>query len=417
MSILALISVLVTLAALFGWISARVLRVPQTLGSMGLTVGASLLVIVFSNLLPRLHNIALMMVGRIDLGALILHGMLGLLLFAGAALLDIPALRAQWLPVSMLAIFATPLAMAGVAGLVFLAAPFVGVHASGIQCLLFGALIAPTDPIAVLEMLSRAGVKKQIEAQLAGESLFNDGVGAVLFLTVLGISQGSRPSFAHVAWMLLLKAGGGLLLGTALAWVASSMMSRVDRYQVEILITLALALGGYAVAEALHVSAPLEAVAAGLAVRQFDSLRPKESIAHEDLRRFWTLTDEVQNAILFVLLGFEVLAIRFNHHTLLMGAAATLAVIVVRAASVASVIGVVRQFKHKLETSLLALTWGGLRGGLSIALALSIPAAQGREWILPATYVVVVFSVLAQGGTLSPALAWHERRSHRAVSA
>ena len=417
MSILALISILVTVAALFGWISARVLRVPQTLGSMGLTVGASVLLILFSNFVPRVHGLALDMIGQIDLGSLILHGMLGLLLFAGAALLDLKALRAEWLPVSMLAVFATPLSMAGVAGLIFFAAPLAGVHASLIECLLFGALIAPTDPIAVLEMLSRAGVGKQIEAQLAGESLFNDGIGAVLFLTVLGISEGSRPSIAHVTWMLLLQAGGGLLLGTALAWVASATMSRVDRYQVEILITLALALGGYAVAEALQVSAPLEAVAAGLAVRQFDALRPRESIAHEDLRSFWTLFDEVQNAILFVLLGFEVLAIRFTRSTLLMGSAAILAVILARALSVSGVIALVRQIKPRLQTSVLTLTWGGLRGGLSIALALSIPAAYGRAWILPATYVVVVFSVLAQGGTLTPFIAWRKRRASMSVPA
>lgn len=409
MSILALISILVTVAALFGWISARVLRVPQTLGSMGLTVAASLLLIVFSNFVPRLHHLALSMVGQIDLGALILHGMLGLLLFAGAFLLDLPTLRTQWFPVSMLALLATPLSTAGVAGLIFFAAPWAGVQATFLQCLLFGALISPTDPIAVLEMLGRTGVGKEIEAQLAGESLFNDGIGAVLFLTLLGISQGSTPTLGHIAWRLLLEAGGALLLGIALAWVASQLMRRVDRYQIEILMTLALALGGYALAETLHLSAPLEAVAAGLALRQFSASRPGPEISHEDLGRFWTLTDEVQNAILFVLLGLEVLAISFNRSTLLIGLAAIAAVLAVRTLCVAGVIVMVRQFKPKLKSSLLALTWGGLRGGLSIALALAIPQHQGRDWILPATYIVVVFSVLAQGGTLNPALQWQRR--------
>ena len=417
MSILALISVLLTVAALFGWISARILRVPQTLGSMGLTVAASLLLTFFGGFVPRLHSLALTMVGQIDLRTLILHGLLGLLLFAGAFLLDLPALRGEWLPVAMLAIFATPLSMIGVAGLIFFAAPLAGIHANFIQCLLFGALISPTDPIAVLEMLGRTGVGKQIEAQLAGESLFNDGVGAVLFLTLLTVSQGSTPTFGHVAWLLLLQAGGALLLGIALAWIASELMRRVDRYQVEILLTLALALGGYAVAEALHLSAPLEAVAAGLALRQFNAWHAEHSIAHEDLGQFWTLTDEVQNAVLFVLMGLEVLAIAFNRHTFMIGAVAILAVTLVRAVSVAAVIALVKTIKRDLKTSLLALSWGGLRGGLSIALALSVPEANGRNWILPATYIVVVFSVLAQGGTLNPILAWQKRRTQPPVAA
>lgn len=411
MSTLALISVLVTTAALFGWISARILRVPQTLGSMGLTVSVSVLLMVFANFVPHLHALALIMVGQIHLSALILHGMLGLLLFAGACLLDLPALRGEWFPVAMLALIATPLSTAGVAGIVFFCAPLLGIHPGVIECLLFGALIAPTDPIAVLEMLGRSGVAKEIEAQLAGESLFNDGIGAVLFLTLLGISHGTTPTFVHIATRLVLESGGGLLLGTALAFLASHMMRRVDPYQVEILITLALALGGYSLALTLHLSAPLEAVAAGLMVRQFDEWHQLRNISFKNLRSFWTLTDEVQNALLFVLLGLEVLAIPFTRPTFLLGAVAVLAVILVRWASVAGVLRLTRLFRPRLQSSLLTLTWGGLRGGLSIALALSIPQASGSAWILPATYVVVVFSVLAQGGTLQPMLAWKQRKA------
>lgn len=401
MSTLALVSLLVLAAALFGWLSARVLRIPQTLGSMGITIFASILLVVLRGVLPGLHSWALLVVGRIDLRDLILHGMLGLLLFAGAFLLDLEMLRRERLPVSLLAIFATVLSTAGVAAIMYWAAPFAGVQASWMECLLFGALISPTDPIAVLEMLQRVGVAREIEAQLAGESLFNDGIGAVLFLTVLRLIEGNTVSPGHVAWTLILDAGGALLLGIALAWCASQLMRSVDRYQVEILMTIALALGGYALAETLGVSAPLEAVAAGLAMRQFNSKHLHREIAHEDLNRFWRLIDEVQNAVLFVLLGLEVLAIAFSRETFGTGGVAILAVSIMRFASVALVMTVVRLFRPKLVTSWLALSWGGLRGGLSIALALSVPAAHGRSWILAATYVVVVFSVLIQGGTLN----------------
>ena len=410
MTVLGLLSVLVTAAALFGWLSDRVLRVPQTIGSMGLTVCCSVLLIFVSGVFPAVHGWAVGIAGQADLRVLILHGGLGLLLFAGAFLLDLAALRAQKLAVAMMSIFATLISTAGVAALMFFALPLLHVDANWVECMLFGALISPTDPIAVLEMLGRVGVSKQVEAQLAGESLFNDGVGAVLFLTVLGIAEGKTTTLGHTALLLVVEAGGGLFLGIGLAWLASEMMRRVDRYQVEILMTLALALGGYAVAGKLHVSAPLEAVAAGLALRQFNTKHAHREIAHEDLERFWTLFDEVQNALLFVLLGLEVLTIEFSRRSFAAGGFAILIVALVRMVSVVVVIALIKTMQPKLETNRLALCWGGLRGGLSIALALSVPVAAGQRWILATTYLVVVFSVLVQGGTLQKVLGWQKQR-------
>jgi CPA1 family monovalent cation:H+ antiporter len=404
MSMLGLLSVVFTAAALFGWLSERVLKVPQTIGSMGLTVFASVALILFSGMDPALHQWALGVVAQVDLRVLILHGGLGLLLFAGAFLLDLNVLRCEKLPVGMLAVFATLISTAGVAVLSYYLMPLLGLHATWIECMLFGALISPTDPIAVLEMLQRVGVSKEIEAQLAGESLFNDGVGAVLFLAVLGMAEGKTITLGHTGALLIVQSGGGLALGVALAWLASEMMRRVDRYQVEILITLSLALGGYAIADALHVSAPLEAVAAGLALRQFNSKHTHREISHEDLQRFWTLFDEVQNAVLFVLLGLEVLAIDFTRLSFVVGSAAIVMVSASRVVSVIAVMAAVRLIHPRLKTSLLALSWGGLRGGLSIALALSVPALAGRHWILATTYLVVVFSVIVQGGTLNAVL-------------
>jgi CPA1 family monovalent cation:H+ antiporter len=400
MTTLALLSLIITTAALFGWISSRVLRLPVTIGTMLLTVVASLILNILGRRIPGLDIWVLGLVGRIKFEDLILHGMLALLLFAGSFLLDLVYLSREKLAVSLLSLPGTVLSTAALAALMHYTLPLLGISAPWIECLFFGSLISPTDPIAVLEMLHRVGVSKNIQAQLAGESLFNDGVGAVLFLAVLDASRGSAPSIYRIGALLILKAGGGLLLGSALAWIASQFMRRVDAYQIEILLTLALALGGYSLAETFRLSAPLEAVAAGLALRRFNLHRDPSEISHDSLDHFWGAIDEVQNALLFVLLGLEVLAISFTRVTLESGAMAIVAVNMVRTIVVAAILGLVRLLQPGHKTSLLTLSWGGLRGGLSIALALSVPESQGRSWILATTYFVVVFSIVIQGGTL-----------------
>jgi CPA1 family monovalent cation:H+ antiporter len=400
MTTLALIGIVITAAALFGWLSVHVCRLPLTIGTMLLTVVSSLLLLVASRFIPGLHTWAVYLAGRIQFEDLILHGMLGLLLFAGAFLLDLHYLARQKLAVGLLSLVATLLATAAIAAIMHAALPLLGIPAPWIECLFFGTLISPTDPIAVLEMLHRVGVPGDIQAQLAGESLFNDGVGAVLFLAVLSASKGYLPSAGSIALSLALKSGGGLLLGIALAWLASELMRRVDAYQIEILLTLSLALAGYALAEALNLSAPLEAVAAGLALRRFNMNHAHAEIAHNALDKFWKAIDEIQNAVLFVLLGFEVLVIPFSRSSFHAGGLAIVSVLLVRFIVVALVLALVRLFQRRHRSSLLILGWGGLRGGLSIALALSVPAAHNRTWILATTYLVVVFSVVVQGGTL-----------------
>jgi CPA1 family monovalent cation:H+ antiporter len=400
MTTLALVSLVITAAALFGWLSSRVLRLPITIGTMLLTVLSSLVLIGLSHSDPGLQAWAQEFVGRIRFEDLILHGMLGLLLFAGAFLLDLEYLAREKLTVGLLAVVGTVVSTGVLAALMHLVLPLAGVHATWIECLFFGSLISPTDPIAVLEMLHRVGVAKNIQAQLAGESLFNDGVGAVLFLAVLDASRGAAPSLSHIGGMLVLEAGGGLLLGVGLAFVTSRLMSMVEAYEIEILLTLSLALGGYALGETLRVSAPLEAVAAGLALRHFNLRHHHTEINHASLNRFWSAIDEVQNAVLFVLLGLEVLVVPFSRATFVTGALAIVAVTAVRAGVVALILTGVRAIQRGHRTSLVTLIWGGLRGGLSIALALSVPEGHGRNWILGTTYLVVVFSIVAQGGTL-----------------
>ncbi len=395
-----LIGLLVTTAALFGWVSRRWLKLPITIGTMMLTVIGALALLGVSARDPAVHGWAMQLVGEIDFENLILHGMLGLLLFAGSFLLDLEALAKEKLVVTLLSLPGTILSTGITAGLMWLGLPLIGLHTSWMACLFFGALISPTDPIAVLELLRRVGVPRNVQAQLAGESLFNDGVGAVLFIALLEASRGATPSAADVMGGLVLKAGGGLLLGVALAWGASALMRAVDAYQIEILMTIALAVGGYAMAERLHVSAPLEAVAAGIALRRFNLNHVHGEIAHERLDSFWEVIDEVQNAVLFVLLGLMILAIPFSGLALRSGGVAILVVTLVRLAVVAAMISVIRMIEPGYLSSIRTLSWGGLRGGLSLALALSVPVQQGRSWILVATYSVVLFSIVVQGGSM-----------------
>ncbi len=384
---------------------------------MLLTVLTSLALALLSQRFPGIHTWAVVLVGRLRFEDLILHGLLGLLLFAGSFLLELEPLYKEKLSVGLLSVFGTIFSTAGVAVLMHAALPLAGMPVPWLDCLFFGALISPTDPIAVLEMLHRVGMPKRIQAQLAGESLFNDGVGAVLFLAVLDAAQGDAPTAGHIVWMLLVKACGGLLLGTLLARVASQLMMLVESYQIEILLTISLALGGYSLAETWGVSGPLEAVAAGLALRHFNLSHSHLEISHDALDRFWRVIDEVQNAILFVLLGLEVLVIPFSRGKMLSGVIAIAGSTAIRAAVVALILWVVSRFQRGHGTSYGTMILGGLRGGLSIALALSVPEANGRGWILASTYVVVVFSIIIQGGTLDLFLKRFGRQQKAATKA
>ena len=406
MTTLQILSVLFATAALFGWISIRWLKLPITIGTMLLTVLISLALAGAGSLAPGMHAWAVDLAQQIDFGSIILHGMLPLLLFAGAFLLDLEELAREKLTVSLLSVVGTLLSMFLVAGLMFLLS---GASIPWMQCLIFGALISPTDPIAVLEMLRRTGVPGPIQAQLAGESLFNDGIGAVLFLAMLDAAVGHAPTPWSIAGTLLLRAGGGIAIGILTAWVAGQLMRRADAYQVDILFTVALALGGYALADALSLSAPLEAVVAGIELRHFTQSQSPERIELDHLNRFWTVIDEIQNSVLFVLLGFETMAVTVSAPALLAGLAAIFSVNAVRLAAVALLLAVVHLVERQHQSSTFVMTWGGLRGGLSIALALSVPVALGGSWMLNATFLVVVFSIVVQGGSMD----WLLRRSSR----
>ncbi len=405
-SIFALLSILVTIGALFSFVSLRVLRLPTTIGTMILSLSTAALLIAGGHEAPKLHLVAERLVADIDFNKVVLHGMLAFLLFAGALQLDLKHLSSERVPVIVLSIFATALSTVFVAGVFRWALHLFQVEMSVSGALLFGALISPTDPIAVLDMLRRARAPRQLEVQLAGESLFNDGVGAVIFLALVGASAGAGfPSASVFGWLLLLKAGGGIALGVGLGYVTYRLLRLVNSYRVEVMLTLALAMGGYALADALRISAPLEVVAAGLLVSGKARRLAMSDRTREHVERFWELIDDFLNVVLFLLLGLQILVLPFTWVYFAVGLMAIPVVLLARLVSVGLCVRALGVFRERIRGSILVLTWGGLRGGLAVALALSLPQKNGyeRDLLLMTTFVVVVFSILVQGLTL-PAL-------------
>ena len=403
MTTFALLSMLVTLAALFGLISYRLLRLPTSIGTTILSLCAAGTLIFAGHVLPGLREHAGYLVGRIDFNAVVLHGMLAFLLFAGALQLNLQQLSREKFAVISLSILATVLSTLFVGGLFKLALLLLHIQISPIHALLFGALISPTDPIAVLDMLRRLGAPAALETQLAGESLFNDGVGAVLFLALLESSRsGSLPSLGSFGISLALEAGGGIGVGLVLGYLTYRLLLLVDSYRIEVSLTLALAMGGYAIADALHVSAPLEAVTAGLLVsgRARSFAMSPQTRAHVDT--FWELVDDILNVVLFLLLGLELLVLPVDRRLLTAGLLAVPIVLFARWASVSLTVHALSAMRTQSYGTISVLTWGGLRGGLAVALALSLPhtPAADRNLILVTTYVVVVFSIVVQGLTI-----------------
>ena len=278
-------------------------------------------------------------------------------------------------------------------------------------CLVFGALISPTDPIAVVGVLKSVGVAKTLETKIAGESLFNDGIGVVVFLVMVGIATGHhQPTVSHISLLLIQEAGGGAVFGLLAGGLTFYLLRSIDNYQVEVLLTLALVMGGYTVASALHLSGPIAMVVAGLVIGNHGRLLAMSDSTREHLDSFWELVDEVLNAVLFVLIGLEILLLSFRGEYLLATIAIIPAVLLARFVSVGLPITVMRRYRRFSPRVIEILTWGGLRGGISVALVLSLPGGVEREVILFATYAVVVFSILVQGLTIGPLVAGTTRR-------
>jgi len=404
MSAFDLISLLLVLSAGFSYFNHRWLRLPTTIGLMLIGLVFSLGMLGASFLWPEVSVLAQAILSSIDFNQTLMNGMLGFLLFAGALHVNLADLLEHKWPILALATIGLVLSTLIVGGLAYGASLVLGLGLHLTSCLLFGALISPTDPIAVLALLQQAGAPKSLSISIAGESLFNDGVGVVVFLGILGVVRGETGfDAAHLAELFLREAVGGVLLGLVTGYVAFRLMKSIDQYQVEVLITLATVAGGYAFAQRVHASGPIAMVIAGLIVGNQGRSFAMSDRTRQNVDVFWELIDEVLNAVLFVMIGLEVILITLDHRYLLFGALAIAIVLLARLISVAVPLLLFRLKSAFPKGAIQILTWGGLRGGISVALALSIPSDLGdafskqRTVLISATYVVVVFSILVQG--------------------
>ncbi len=403
MTMLQVTSLLIVLAGAFGAINYLFLRLPAAIGILVVALAASLVILGLDLVVPGFvfDDELRALIADIDFSEALLDGMLGLLLFAGALHVKLEDLRAEWVTVALMATIG-----------VGLSTVIIGVGFSWVTgmplliALVFGVIVTPTDPVAVLGVLREADLPKALETKIAGESLFNDGVGYVVFLVLVGIAfpagEALGDSSLQSAGLLFVQeAFGGALLGGALGWLTFRVMRRIDDPSLEVLLTLGLAFGGYELAIWLHVSAPIMAVVAGLLIGEVGPKGGMSEATRRHVDAFWFMVDEILNAVLFLLIGIEVFAVAFSGDVLLTGIAAIALALVARLAAVSIPILILRPFREFANGTIPVMTWGGLKGGISVALALSLPDNDWKPLILGATYLVVVFSIIVQGLTVA----------------
>lgn len=393
-------AILVSLAALFGALNHFLLRLPSTVGLVVIALAASLMLIGLDAVIPHfsLDDVVRRHILEIDFADALLKGMLGFLLFAGALHVDFISLREQKWAVALMASLGVLISTAIVA---------LGFHwLTGVPILIafvFGALISPTDPVAVLGLLKAIKVPKSLETKIAGESLFNDGVAYVVFLIATAVAFAGTAEEPIGGWDMLrlfvVEAGGGAVLGGAAGWIVYQAMRRIDDYALEVLLTLALVMGSYALALQLHMSGPIAVVVAGLLIGHSGVKYGMSATTREHVDAFWRLIDEILNAVLFLLIGLEVLAVAFDVSYLMYGLAAIPLVLLARLVAVGVPVAVLRLRRSFSRGVVPIMTWGGLRGAISVALVLSLPSHPEKPLLLTVTYVVVIFSIVVQGLT------------------
>jgi len=401
MTLSQILAVLISIAAVFSYINHRFIRLPSTIGLMLMALCLSLLILLLDQFGFDLARLAEPLVYGFAFDEALLHGMLSFLLFAGALHVNLNDLAQQKWVIFILATFGIVLSTAIIGLVTWWLFSVMGFNISFLYCLLLGSLISPTDPIAVLGILKKVGVSKTLETKITGESLFNDGVGVVIFLAILGlITGGGDLQISEVMMLFVVEAIGGIAFGLIIGAIAFYMLKSVNQYQVEILTTLALVMGGYALAEYIHVSAPIAIVVAGLMIGNHGRLMAMSDETREHVDTFWELLDEILNAILFVMIGLEILVVSLRADYLMAGLILIPIVLLTRLVSVGLPISFMRNFREFSPRVITILTWGGLRGGISVALALSLPSGTEKELILTVTYCVVIFSIMVQGLTI-----------------
>ncbi len=407
MDVFPLISLMIVVAAVFSWVNHRFIKLPTTVGVMVVALVMSLVLMGLDAVGIHLVDSVESILATLDFEHALMDVMLAFLLFAGALHIDLSDLLGQKWVIACLATVGVVVTTVLVGGMIYLASAAFGVSLGFLPCLLFGALIAPTDPIAVLSILKSAGAPKSLETKIAGESLFNDGIGVVVFSVLMQVAATNSGGAGHgaesmgasaIAAFFAQEVVGSLLLGLLTGWLAYRMLKSVDNYQVEVMLTLALCMGVYSLATAVHSSGPLAVVVAGLFVGNTGRVYAMSDTTRRHIDTFWELVDGILNVLLFVFIGMELLVLDFPASHLALGVVAIPLVLLARLTSVGGTVRLLSRFRPFTPHAVRIMTWGGLRGGISIALALSLPASlEARAPLLTITYVVVVFSILVQG--------------------
>ena len=401
-------ALLVVAAAVLGYLNHHYLKMPHVIGLTVMGALTAIVLMVADAFVPgiTLDNWVKALLDRIDFNQTLLQGMLSFLLFAGALHVDLTPLKKNWLPVLLLSTVGVLVSTVLVGLASWGAGLTIGVSIAPIWYFVFGALISPTDPVSVLGVLRQNNIPPGLQAAVAGESLFNDGVGIVVFVILLDAAiTGADFSLGEAVRLFAVEAGGGLLLGGVAGWIGFRGLASMDEYALEVLITLALVMGGYAIASEFHVSGPLAMAVAGLIIGNDGMARAMSDVTKDYVVKFWELIDELLNSVLFLLVGLEMIALVPGAQHILLGVTAIPITLAARAVSVAVSTGVIPATRLSEEGGGRLLWWGGLRGGISIALALSLPAGDTRDLLLAATFAAVLFSVLVQRATVGRLIA------------